>query len=48
MIKTADYIIDLGPDGGERGGNLIAQTTPKELSKLKSSPTGQFLKKFFK
>jgi len=48
VIKTADYIIDLGPDGGERGGNLIAQTTPKELSKLKSSPTGQFLKKFFK
>ncbi|MCK5400419.1 MAG: excinuclease ABC subunit UvrA [Flavobacteriaceae bacterium] len=44
LIKCADYIIDLGPDGGENGGTLIAQGTPEELIKNKASYTGQYLK----
>ena len=47
LIKTADYIIDLGPEGGERGGNIIALGTPEEVAKNESSYTGQFLKKYF-
>jgi excinuclease ABC subunit A len=43
LIKCADYIIDLGPDGGEKGGHLIAQGTPEELAKNKSSYTGKYL-----
>ncbi len=45
MIKCADYIIDIGPLGGERGGNIIATGTPEEVSKVKESYTGEFLKK---
>jgi excinuclease ABC subunit A len=45
IIKNADYIIDLGPDGGEKGGYVIAEGTPKEVSMVKKSYTGQFLKK---
>ncbi|HEV2340157.1 MAG TPA: excinuclease ABC subunit UvrA [Patescibacteria group bacterium] len=45
VIKNADYIIDLGPEGGEKGGQIIAQGTPKEIANIKSSYTGQFLKK---
>jgi len=45
VIKTADWIIDLGPNGGSEGGEIIAEGTPKQLSKLKESITGQFLKK---
>jgi excinuclease ABC subunit A len=44
LIKCADYIIDLGPEGGERGGQLIAQGTPEEIVKNKNSITGKFLK----
>ncbi|WP_456440780.1 excinuclease ABC subunit UvrA [Psychroserpens sp.] len=44
LIKCADYIIDLGPEGGERGGQLIAQGTPEEIAKNKKSITGEFLK----
>ena len=44
MIKCADYIIDLGPEGGERGGHLIAEGTPEELVKNKKSITGKYLK----
>lgn len=47
VIKTSDYIIDLGPEGGDKGGKIIATGTPKEVSKVKSSYTGQFLKKYF-
>jgi len=43
-IKTADYIIDLGPEGGDRGGEIVASGTPEELCRVKSSYTGQFLK----
>ena len=45
IIKNADYIIDLGPDGGERGGNLVAKGSPQEIAKNANSYTGQFLKK---
>ncbi len=44
VIKTADYIIDMGPEGGQNGGQIIATGTPEEISKIKASPTGQFLK----
>ena len=44
VIKTADYIIDLGPEGGDEGGNLVAACTPEELVKVKESYTGEFLK----
>ena len=44
VIKTADYIIDLGPEGGDEGGTLVASCTPEELVKVKESYTGQFLK----
>lgn len=45
MIKTADYIIDLGPEGGDRGGTVIATGTPEEVAEVKGSYTGQYLKK---
>ena len=48
VIKVADYIIDLGPDGGNNGGEVIATGTPEEVSKIKESYTGQFLKEILK
>ena len=48
VIKTADYIIDMGPEGGDRGGRVIAQGTPEEVAQIKESYTGQFLKEIFK
>ena len=48
IVKTADYIIDLGPEGGERGGQLIASGTPEEICEVKKSYTGQVLKEYFK
>jgi excinuclease ABC subunit A len=45
VIKTADWIIDLGPEGGEAGGTIIAQGTPEEICAVESSATGQFLQK---
>ncbi len=45
VIKTADYVIDLGPEGGEAGGRVVASGTPEEVAKNKHSYTGQFLKK---
>lgn len=45
VIKTADYIIDLGPEGGDKGGTILTTGTPEEVSKVKKSYTGQFLKK---
>jgi excinuclease ABC subunit A len=44
IIKNADYIIDLGPEGGDRGGEVIAKGTPEEIAQAKNSYTGQFLK----
>jgi excinuclease ABC subunit A len=46
VIKCADYIIDLGPDGGDKGGRIIAQGIPEEIIKRKGSFTGEFLKKY--
>lgn len=48
VIKTADYIIDIGPDGGDKGGTVIATGTPEEIVRKKISYTGQFLKKYLK
>ena len=45
VIKVADYIIDLGPDGGDQGGEVVATGTPEEVSKVPNSYTGQYLKK---
>jgi excinuclease ABC subunit A len=45
VIKTADWIIDLGPEGGSRGGKIIAEGTPEQVAKVKGSFTGQFLKR---
>ncbi|MCF6463839.1 excinuclease ABC subunit UvrA [Clostridium sp. Cult1] len=45
VIKTADYIIDLGPEGGDNGGTVVATGTPEEIAKVDKSYTGQFLKK---
>ena len=47
LIKIADYIIDLGPEGGDLGGNIVACGTPREVAKNPSSYTGQYLKQFF-
>ena len=44
VIKTADYIIDMGPEGGDRGGTVIAKGTPEEVAKVKKSYTGQYVK----
>ena len=43
VIKTADFVIDLGPEGGHKGGELIAAGTPEEIAGCKASYTGQFL-----
>ena len=48
MIKVADYIIDLGPEGGDLGGEIIAKGTPEQVSKVDKSYTGQYLKKILK
>ena len=45
IIKNADWIIDLGPEGGDAGGRVIATGTPRDVAKIKDSYTGQFLKK---
>ncbi|MGI6444575.1 MAG: excinuclease ABC subunit UvrA [Candidatus Ozemobacteraceae bacterium] len=47
VIKSADYIIDIGPEGGEKGGTIVGEGTPEELAKNKKSLTGMFLKKEF-
>ncbi len=46
LIKTADHIIDLGPEGGEGGGTIVATGTPEEIANVKESYTGQYLKKY--
>lgn len=47
VIKTSDWIVDLGPEGGAGGGQIVAEGTPVQVSKIKSSATGHFLKKIF-
>ena len=46
VIKTADYIIDIGPEGGDRGGQIVAKGTPEEICKVKASYTGKYLKPY--
>ena len=48
MIKCADWIIDLGPQGGERGGEIVATGTPERISEIQGSFTGQYLKPLLK
>ena len=45
VIKSADYIIDIGPEGGDEGGTIIASGTPEQIIKVENSYTGQYLKK---
>ena len=45
VIKVSDHIIDLGPEGGDKGGNIVVCGTPEEVAAVKESYTGQFLKK---
>jgi excinuclease ABC subunit A len=45
VIKTADYVIDLGPDGGDRGGRIVGEGTPEEIAEMEYSYTGEFLRK---
>ena len=46
VIKTADHIIDLGPEGGDGGGYIVATGTPEEVAQIPESYTGQYLKKY--
>ena len=48
VIKCADYIIDIGPEGGDRGGTVIAEGTPEEVSKVKESYTGHYIRQYLK
>jgi excinuclease ABC subunit A len=48
VIKTADWVIDLGPEGGEGGGQIIAVGTPEQIAKNKASHTGKYLKPVLK
>jgi excinuclease ABC subunit A len=45
VIRTADWIIDLGPEGGDAGGSIVAEGTPEEVAAVRSSYTGQFLRR---
>jgi excinuclease ABC subunit A len=45
VIKTADWVIDLGPEGGDRGGNLVGVGTPEAIAELNNSYTGKYLKR---
>ena len=46
VIKTADYIIDMGPEGGDKGGTVIACGTPEEVAANEASYTGQYVRKY--
>ena len=48
VIKCADYIVDLGPEGGDNGGTLVATGTPEEIANNKKSYTGQYLRRYLK
>ena len=45
VIKTGDYIIDMGPEGGSKGGTVVAQGTPEQVAKVKESYTGKYIKR---
>jgi excinuclease ABC subunit A len=44
VIRCADWVIDLGPEGGDRGGEIVAEGTPEQVAKVKKSYTGKYLK----
>ena len=46
VIKSADWVIDMGPEGGQHGGEVITEGTPEDLAKNSQTPTGQFLQKY--
>lgn len=46
VIKTADYIVDMGPEGGDGGGTVVAKGTPEEVAKVPESYTGKYIKKY--
>ena len=46
VMKLADYIIDVGPEGGDNGGTIIAAGTPEEVAKVEASYTGKYVKKY--
>ena len=46
VIKTADYIIDMGPEGGDGGGTVVAAGTPEEIAQVEGSYTGQYVKRY--
>ena len=48
VVKCSDYVIDLGPEGGDRGGQIVAEGTPEEVADVDGSYTGQFLKTLLK
>jgi len=48
VIKTADWIIDLGPEGGEAGGQIVAEGRPEQVAEVAGSHTGRFLAKMFR
>ncbi|HEV2346972.1 MAG TPA: hypothetical protein VGS97_22920 [Actinocrinis sp.] len=48
VIKTADWIVDMGPEGGSGGGRVVAEGTPEQVAKIKASHTGRFLKEILK
>jgi excinuclease ABC subunit A len=48
VIKCADWVIDIGPEGGDLGGNIVAEGTPEEVSKVKASYTAKYLKEKLK
>jgi excinuclease ABC subunit A len=48
VIKTADWVVDLGPEGGDGGGRILVAGTPEEVAKCKASHTGRFLKPLLK
>ena len=48
VIKTADWIVDLGPEGGDGGGGIIASGSPEQVAKVKGSYTGKYLKEILK
>lgn len=45
VIKTADWVIDMGPEGGDQGGRVVAEGTPEQVSEVEASHTGQYLKR---
>ncbi len=48
VIKSADHLIDLGPEGGDGGGTILATGTPEDIAQVSESYTGQYLKKYYK